>query len=164
MEMKKTKKNEKLSDFDYQERDNKTYLLCWNPSTDDFKTEHYSNALKRFPGGFCYNWELTEWEDANEFDYFYMMRVDEGNTGIIFRGMFTSEPFEVKDEKTGEIAHYVDIDCYEAVPPEETPKIPLKVLQKELPNIEWDKLSKGMLLSIEEEATLDRLWDESANK
>ncbi len=158
-------KNNKLSEFNYQEKEHKTYLLSWNPDIDDFKIEYYSNALKQFPDGFCYNWKLTEWEDAEEFDYFYMLRVGKGNTGIVFRGMFTSEPFEAEDEKTGEVAHYVDIDCYDAVSPNETPNIPMKVLQKELPNIEWEKLSKGMLLTIEEEEILDRLWEKhSANK
>lgn len=157
-------KNNKLSEFNYQEKEHKTYLLCWNPDVDDFKVEHYTNALKQFPDGFCYNWELTEWEDAEEFDYFYMVRVGKGNTGIVFRGMFTSEPFEAEDEKTRKVAHYVDIDCYDAVLPNETPNIPMKVLQKELPDINWDKLPKGVLLDLEKEDALDRLWEKYSTK
>lgn len=137
----------------------KTYLLRWNPAISSFKIEHYLDAIKNYPEGFCTNWSVYEWEDAHKGDRFYMVRVGDGNTGVVYLGEFLSEPYEGEDwAGMGKKRYYVDIDCMYATHPDERPLLTTEELQAAIPEIDWTKGHSGQLLTDEQAEKLNNLW------
>ena len=137
----------------------KTYLLRWNPAISSFKMEHYKDATTRFPEGISYNWSVYEYEDAHEGDRFYMMRVGEGNTGIVFRGVFTSEPYEGEDwAGKGKKRYYMDMNCFDLAAPD-TVHISTLELAQAIPDIDWEKGHSGQLLTDEQAEKIEELWN-----
>lgn len=121
-------------------RERKTYLLRWNPAISSFKMEAYKDALSTYPDGFGMDWSIYEWEDAKKGDRYYMLRVGEGNTGIVFYGEFTSDPYQGGDwAGKGKVRHYVDITCDDALDPELRPYATIEDLEEAIPEIDWRK-------------------------
>ncbi len=140
-------------------RSPKTYILRWNPGISSFKMENYRDALERFPGGFKIDWSIYEWKQARKGDRYYMLRVGEGNTGIVFHGEFLSDPYEGGDwAGRGKKRHYVDINCMDAADPDKRPLATVEELQKAIPEIDWVKGHSGQLLTEEQAEKLDGLF------
>ena len=132
-------------------RERKTYLLRWNPAISSFKMEAYKDALSTYPDGFGMDWSVYEWEEAQKGDRYYMLRVGEGNTGIVFSGEFTSDPYQGGDwAGKGKIRHYVDITCEDALDPELRPYATIEELEEAIPEIDWRKGHSGQLLTEEQ--------------
>ena len=132
-------------------RERKTYLLRWNPAISSFKMEAYKDALSTYPDGFGMDWSVYEWEEAQKGDRYYMLRVGEGNTGIVFYGEFTSDPYQGGDwAGKGKIRHYVDITCEDALDPELRPYATIEELEEAIPEIDWMKGHSGQLLTEEQ--------------
>ena len=108
------------------------------------------------------DWSVYEWEDAHKGDRYYMLRVGEGNTGIVFHGEFLSDPYEGGVwAGNGKNRHYVDICCLDAVDPDNRPLITLEELQNAIPEIDWVKDHSGQLLTKEEGDILDELFNKT---
>lgn len=140
----------------------KTYLLRWNPTISSFKLEHYRQAMADRPDGFAFDWSVYEWEEAHEGDRYYMLRTGDDKAGIVFRGVFTSEPYEGEDwaGQKGKTRRYMDMDCYDCVPADEQSPLTIEMLEKAIPTIDWRKGHSGELLSEEDAEKLDELWEE----
>lgn len=137
-----------------------TFILRWNPAISSFKMEHYRDAISKYPEGWCCNWSVYEYEKAQEGDFFYMVRVGEGNTGVVFRGEFESDPYEGEDwAGTDRKRFYVDISCFNCSDPDEPARITAAELQEAIPQIDWMHGHSGVLLSDEQAEKLDRFWD-----
>lgn len=79
-------------------RSPKTYLLRWNPTISSFNLDDYRDVLSKYPGGFSgMNWSVYEWEKAHKGDHYYMLRTGDDKAGIVFRGVFTSDPYPGED-------------------------------------------------------------------
>ena len=138
----------------------KTYLLRWNPGISSFKLETYRQATTECPDGFGFDWSVYEWEDAHKGDRYFMLRTGDENAGIVFRGIFTSDPYEDKDwAGQGKQRHYMKMDCYDCVPADQKPPIDIELLEKEIPEIDWSKGHSGQLLSEEVADKLNKLWN-----
>ena len=138
----------------------KTYLLRWNPTISSFKLETYRQATIECPDGFGFDWSVYEWEDAHKGDRYFMLRTGDENAGIVFRGIFTSDPYEDKDwAGQGKQRHYMKMDCYDCVPADQKPPIDIEMLEKEIPEIDWRKGHSGELLSEETADKLNELWN-----
>ena len=138
----------------------KTYLLRWNPTISSFKLETYRQATTECPDGFGFDWSVYEWEDAHKGDRYFMLRTGDENAGIVFRGIFTSDPYEDKDwAGQGKQRHYMKMDCFDCVSADQKPPIDIELLEKEIPEIDWSKGHSGELLSEETAEKLNELWD-----
>jgi hypothetical protein len=138
----------------------KTFLLRWNPSISSFKLETYRKATTECPDGFGFDWSIYEWEDAHENDRYFMLRTGDEKAGIVWHGLFTSEPYEDKDWAGQEKhRHYMKMDCYDCVPADQNPPIDIEMLEKEIPEIDWRKGHSGELLSEETAEKLNELWN-----
>lgn len=139
----------------------KTYLLRWNPIISSLSLDEYRRAVKECPKGFEYNYSVHDWEQAHCGDHFYMFRTGDDYAGIIFRGVFTSNP-EPGDDWAGQgkQRHYMDIFCCDCVPADQKPPIDIELLEKEIPSIDWRKGHAGELISREDAQKLDELWEE----
>ena len=141
-------------------RSPKTYLLRWNPGISSFKLETYRKATTECPDGFGFDWSIFEWEEAHEGDRYYMLRTGDDKAGIVWHGVFTSEPYEDKDwAGQGKQRHYMKMDCYDCVPADQKPPVDIEMLEKEIPEIDWRKGHSGQLLTEEVTDKLNELWN-----
>lgn len=132
-----------------------TYLLRWNPAISSFRMQDLKRAIAQCPDGFRLDWSIYDWKDADEGDEYYMLRVGEGDTGIVFHGMFLSEPYEGDDwAGKGQPRHYVDISCEHA---SVSPLVPVEALQKSVPEINWLHGHSGELITESQEKIVDKL-------
>ena len=89
-----------------------------------------------------------------------MLRTGDDKAGIVFRGVFTSEPYPGEDwAGKGKQRYYMDMGCYDCVPADELSPISIDVLEKAIPDIDWRRGHSGQLLSDEDTAKLDELWN-----
>ena len=137
----------------------KTYLLRWNPGISSFKLETYREATTECPNGFGFDWSIYEWEEAHEGDRYYMLRTGDDKAGIVWHGIFTSDPYEDKDwAGQGKQRHYMKMDCYDCVPADQKPPLNIELLEKEIPEIDWRKGHSGQLLTEDVADKLNELW------
>jgi len=140
----------------------KNYLLRWNPKISSFTLKNYDDITSKYPDGFGLNWSVYEWEHAEQDDYFYMLRTGDDKAGIVFRGFFTSDPFEADDwAGKGKKRHYMDLFCDEFSQPDEPPLIPLEELEKHIPEVDWRNGHSGEMLSDNAADILDMLLRET---
>lgn len=113
-------------------RSPKTYLLRWNPTISSFKLDDYRDVLSKYPGGFSgLNWSVYEWEKAHKGDHYYMLRTGDDKAGIVFRGVFTSDPYPGEDwAGNGKQRYYMDMDSYDCVPADVQSPICIEELEK----------------------------------
>ena len=142
-------------------RSPKTYLLRWNPTISSFKLDDYRDVLSKYPDRFSgMNWSVYEWEKAHKGDHYYMLRTGDDKAGIVFRGVFTSDPYPGEDwAGNGKQRYYMDMDCYDCVPADEQSAITIETLEKSIPSIDWRRGHSGQLLSEEDADKLDKLWN-----
>ena len=141
-----------------------TFILKWNPAFSSFKYDDYREAYSQCPQGFRFNWSVYEWQKAKKGDHFYMIRVGKGQTGAVWRGVFTSDPYKSDDwSGQGREVYYVDIDICELNEPDSDAFIPTEKLQEAIPELEWTKGHSGQLLTSKQADILDGLWNDAAN-
>ena len=89
-----------------------------------------------------------------------MMRVGDDKAGIVFNGLFLSDPYPA-DDWAGSTKRrmYVDMVCINPVESGEMPSLSLEKLQKTIPRIDWSKSCSGILLPNEVATELDKLWE-----
>lgn len=131
--------------------------MRWNPGISSSKIDDFRKAMKKWPQGFCYNWSIYEWEQAQEGDEYYMIRVWEGPCGLVYHGRFISDPYEDNDwAGTSKKRHYVDITVENPCDPD-NPYIPIEKLEAAIPEIEWRRGHSGQLITDEQAEKLSDL-------
>lgn len=145
------------------DREPSTFILRWNPAISSFTMKNYRDAITKYPDGWVSNWSVYEYKNAHKGDFFYMVRVGEGNTGVVFRGEFRSDPYEGDDwAGTDRKRYYVDISCVDFADPDEPATITADKLSEAIPEINWMHGHSGELLSEETAEKLHRLWDKES--
>lgn len=137
-----------------------TFIMRWNPAISGFKWETYCKCYKECKDGFHTDWCIRDYKKAKDGDLFYMLRDGEGKTGIVWRGLFTSEPYEDEDwaGDKNKRCMYVEMDVYDYFDPEGEPFISTKELQEAIPDFSWAKGHTGELLTREQASALEDLW------
>ena len=114
----------------------KTYILKWNPDISSVTMERYENELidKEWPE---YNWSFWDYKDAQAGDKFYMLRVGEGNTGVVMSGTLISEAYQSEDwSGKGRTVFYCDIAPDFILHPDKCPIITTEQLQQAMPDFQ----------------------------
>lgn len=137
------------------------YLMRWNPAISSFKVEDYKACLDNMIHGmFRLNWSISEWQEARRGDVFYMLRTGDEKAGIVFSGMFISDPYPADDwAGTTKRRMYVDMVCMNVAEPDAGPHISLEKLQRTIPSFEWAKGHSGVLLPDSVCKPLSELWE-----
>ena len=140
----------------------KTYLMRWNPSISSFTEDDYKECVATMrDGNFRINWSIFEWEEARRGDEFYMLRVGDEKAGIVFRGLFISEPYVMDDwAGTSKRRLYMDMACVNPVANDAIPPLSLSKLQESIPDFDWTKGHSGVLLPDDVAARLHEMWEE----
>ena len=89
-----------------------------------------------------------------------MLRLDEDNPGIMFRGNFRSTPYTSKDWTDSDcVRYYADITCEHCKAPEAPAWISLEELQRSIPEVEWAQGHSGVRLPESIGDRLEHLWN-----
>ena len=152
----------------------KCYILRWNQERNNFTKERYSQMLEDLNQNgqdFDFSWELEQWEEAEKGNMFILMQYNSDNDGIAIIGKFASDPYEIKNPKTGKKIHMVDLHILSAIDRNPESKILVTFqLEKEFPEIDWHGGIPGELIDmfvadrlsirIMEEMMARDMWDE----
>ena len=136
----------------------KTFILLWNPEISNYSYKSYCREYLRNVGNVI-TWNLYDYEDAQSGDRVFWLRCGEGRTGILMAGSIYESPFEDahwKDPKKR--TKYVPFLVEYAIDPEEAPLITTEMLQKEMPDFEWNGGHSGRLLNPEYADRLEMMW------
>lgn len=150
------------------------YILRWNPQSSEYTIRDYINSLnfdricklEELDMGFSWplvstthlTWTLREMPRLRDFrraPLYFMMNVDTDNPGIMFCGRICGVQYRRADNDSRR--YDIDITMLNARRPDQTPLIPLSVLQKELPHIDWLLGPDSELISEEDFLLLDDL-------
>lgn len=136
----------------------KTFILEWRPSISSYKLDDFENDLQFLEFG-EFNWSVWDWKNARSGDNFYMVKCNEGKTGIVMKGFFTSEPYEADDwSGKDRQVHYMDLRPTYMIHPDRCPLLTTGELESLIPNFQWNGGHSGCLLESREAAVLDSAW------
>ena len=145
-----------------EESSHNTFLLRWNPAISSYSMKRLDEDIEEWADGFWsddFDWSVHEWERAKEGDKFFLARVGEGNTGIFAAGRFTSNPYEGEDwSGKGRKTYYMRMEFEAVFHPERTDLVTTKALERELPNIDWQKGHSGEMVDSETADRLELMW------
>lgn len=142
-----------------------TFILMWNPAFSNSMENHIESI--GHIDDYSFNWSVYEWEKAKMGDRFYMIRVGEGNTGVVMSGIFTSQPYASQDwnpNRNSRKIYYMDMKPNFIVNPETQAIITTEQLQDAIPDFEWRKGHSGQLLSAEQAKKLEKLFADYIQK
>ena len=156
-----------------------TVVLMWNPAISGFKIEEFRDCIKSMRNhdedemsfitdedvfqddSLPINWSIWDYKNVHYGDRFFMVRVGEGQTGIVMAGTITSEPYKGKDwSGNGRKVYYSDLFCDCIVDTEVAPHISTEQLMEAMPEFDWTGGHSGRVLSDALAAKLEKLWAE----
>lgn len=143
-----------------------TFILKWNPAISSISMQDHVDGIQMIHTGY-FNWSVYEWERAKMGDRFYMIRVGEGNTGVVMSGIFTSQPYASQDwnpNRNSRKIYYMDMKPNFIVNPEAQAIITTEQLQDAIPDFEWRKGHSGQLLNSEQAKKLEELFADYIQK
>ena len=106
-----------------------------------------------------YNWSVYDWEKAQMGDRFYLVRVGEGNTGIVMSGVFSSQPYAAGDwSGKGRTVYYMEMKPNLIIDPDKAPMISTKELEKAIPDFTWSGGHSGQMLTDDQAMKLEKLF------
>jgi hypothetical protein len=147
----------------YDDKQN-TFILMWNPSISSVTMDRHNNNIKHMLTE-CFNWSVWDYKKAKCGDRFFMVRVGEGNTGIVMSGVFDSHPYEAEDwSGKGRQTFYMDMIPNLILNPETAPMIKTKELQEAIPTFDWNGGHSGRLLTEDEARKMESLWQQFIEK
>ena len=135
-----------------------TFILMWNPDISSVSLEDHIGSIQNMYTEY-FNWSVWEHEKAKCGDRFYLVRVGNGNTGIVMSGVFDSHPYEAEDwSGKGRRVSYMDMLPNVILDPDHAPMITTEELQKAIPSFDWTGGHSGRLLSQEDAQKLEIIW------
>lgn len=138
----------------------KTVILMWNPAISSVKLDDINDSISRMRTA-DFNWSVWDYENARQNDRFYLVRVGDGNTGIVMSGVLDSQPYESRDwSGRGRRTFYMDMDPNVILNSDTTPMLTTEVLMKAIPTFDWTGGHSGRILSETEARKLEELWSE----
>lgn len=91
--------NEDYSSEEEETPRRNAFVLFWNPTNSNYTIEDYYKDREQYGQRFRMSWSITCPDDVQEGDKYYMVRLGDGRTGIVWHGTFYGKPFKEKDWK-----------------------------------------------------------------
>ena len=138
-------------------------VIKWNPAISSYTLGRSDDGFEeaREYRNYEMNWSFWEHEKVHEGDRFFMLRVGEGNTGVVMSGTVTSEPYRGEDwSGKGRVTYYADILPDFMIDSEAGPVLETKALEDAMPDFQWNGGHSGMVLPEKYEEKLEWLWCE----
>lgn len=138
-----------------------TYILFWNPDISSYTKERF---LEDFASNDNVgNWSFHEHEEVKYDDMFYMVKCGGGKTGIVMRGLITSECYESDDWSSRNRKHiyYADIEPGITINPwSDAELLTPELLTEKIPDFNWYGGHSGRKLHEEQAKIIDDIWFE----
>lgn len=164
-----------------------TFILMWNPaissySLDDFRkdmncftrccvendeevdeeeNENEEEDDDEYYGSPRMNWDVYEHEKAEEGDRFFLVRVGDGNTGVVASGFFSSDPYPDDDWRGSDRQrYYMEMDVDTIIDVDMAPHISTEQLTQAMPDFNWNGGHSGRKLRKDFAEKLEAMWFE----
>lgn len=133
----------------------------WNPSFSSYKMEVFEEELDGFlVDDVWFNWSVYDWQNSHEGDRFFLVRVGQGNTGIVMSGYLSSEPYRDEDwAGKNRVVYYQDMEPDVMIHSDKVPTLTTAELMKNLPGFDWTGGHSGRILNKEMAEKLETLWE-----
>lgn len=130
-----------------------TFILMWNPNTSGPSLEEYINSIKDFYNA-DFSRKIYDWKSAKMDDRFFLVKVGEGNTGVVMSGVLRSQPYQESSEK-GRKSYYIELKPTLMLNPETAPMLTIEDLETSVPDFMWRGGYSGRLLTHEQAKALE---------
>lgn len=156
----------------------KTVILMWNPTISSFRMEDFRKCiqvLKNHVGEDKYfwgdednpkemvelNWSIWDYKEVEYGDRFYMIRVGEGNTGLVMAGTINSNPYKGEDwSGKGRKVFYCDLLIEAMIDSERMPYISTQELAAAMPGFDWTGGHSGRVIGKLMGDKIEAMWQE----
>lgn len=147
-------------------RRQQTFVMRWNPEISSHKVVDFEHAMEDFyDDGFYYDWSIYDHEKVHLGDRFFMLKVGNGNTGIVMSGIIVSQPYKDEDwSGKGRDVRYVRMLPNCMIHPDKSKMVTTQELDNALPGVNWNEGHSGVLLSEEQSSKFDELWQNYMNR
>lgn len=147
-------------------RRQQTFVMRWNPEISSHKVVDFEHAMEDFyDDGFYYDWSIFDHEKVHLGDRFFMLKVGNGNTGIVMSGIIVSQPYKDEDwSGKGRDVRYVRMLPNCMIHPDKSKMVTTQELDNALPGVNWNEGHSGVLLTNEQAGKFDELWHNYMNK
>ena len=141
-------------------RPQQTFVMRWNPEISSHKVADFEHAMEDFyDDDFYYDWSIFDYKKVHVGDRFFMLKVGNGNTGIVMSGIIVSLPYKDEDwSGKGRDVRYVRMipDCM--IHPDKSKMVTIQMLDETLPGVNWNEGHSGVLLDDNQAGKFDELW------
>ena len=141
-------------------RQQRTFIMRWNPEISSYKLVDFEHAMEDFyTEGFYYDWSIFDYKKVHIGDRFFMLKVGNGNTGIVMSGIIISLPYRDKDwSGKDRDTWYVRMlpDCM--IHPNKSKMVSIQTLNSALPGVNWNEGHSGVLLNKEQTTKFNEIW------
>lgn len=138
----------------------RTFILMWNPAISSYTMERFNDDIEELADGWDlddFDWSVRDWQRLQPGDRFYLVKVGDGNTGIVMSGVFTDEPYQGEDwSGKGREVYYAKMHIDVMLHPDRSPILRTEQLMAACPEFDWTKGSSGQLI---DEALAKRVYD-----
>lgn len=146
----------------YDELQN-TFIFIWNLETSDITVENYINSINQFYVGH-FERKIHEWKEAKMGDRFYIVKVGDGNVGIVMAGTFSSHPYIATNwSGKGRKSYMIELEPSFMINPEVMPLLTIDELDKTIPNFMWRGGYSGRKLEKDQAAALEKIFSNYLN-
>lgn len=141
--------------FDKQQN---TIILMWNPAISSMTLDSHCQSIPNMLTDY-FNWSVWEHDKARCGDRFFLVRVGQGNTGVVMSGVFDSNPYELDDwSGRGRRVFYMDMLPNTIFDPDKAPILTTEELQKAIPTFDWSGGHSGRILPQHDAKKLETMW------
>lgn len=137
----------------------RTLILKWNPAISSYTMERFLEDLQDHMF-YDFDWSVWEHEQLVPGDRFFLVRVGEGNTGIVMAGSVISRAYKGEDwSGKGRETYYAYLEIADAYDSDRTPIITTEQLQEAIPDFKWDGGHSGLYLTDQQSEALELLYE-----
>ena len=135
-----------------------TVILKWNPAVSSYNLIRFLDDIVQEVHES--DWSIWEHERVRSGDTFYMLKVGNGQTGIVMRGKIVSDPVPDEDwSGRGRKTFYCDYDAEIMINPDAFRLLGSDALRDNIPGFDWTGGHAGVVLDGRSAAVLDTMWN-----
>ena len=134
-----------------------TVILKWNPAVSSYNLIRFLDDIVQEERES--DWSIWEHERVKAGDTFYMLKVGNGQTGIVMRGKITSDPVPDEDwSGRGRRTFYCDYEAEIMINPDAFRLLNSEALRDNIPDFDWTGGHAGVILEKRSAAVLETMW------
>ena len=136
-----------------------TVIFKWNPAISSYSMHQFlDEILDEDNEG---DWSVRDHDRIHAGDRFYMLKVGKGQTGIVKRGVITTDPVTGGDwSGHGRVTYYCDYEAEFMINPDTFSLLTSEELREAIPDFDWFGGHSGVVLNEAQAARLEKLWQE----